>query len=53
MGKFSEQLQAGYQLHSLIEFMLGDGTQPGWLDKEISNLLLSRTAGAGEKSGPV
>jgi len=23
-----------YQSHSLIDFLLGDGMQPGWLDKQ-------------------
>ena len=29
-----KQLYVGYQTHSLIEFMIGDGARPGWLDKQ-------------------
>jgi hypothetical protein len=28
-----KHLLIGYQTHSLIEFLLGDDTQPGWLEK--------------------
>jgi hypothetical protein len=28
-----KQLVIGYQTHSLIEFLLGDDTRPGWLEK--------------------
>jgi hypothetical protein len=32
-----------YQTHSLIEFLLGDGIRPGWLDKQSHSRTLSRT----------
>jgi len=34
MEKTGRQTFAGYQMHSLIEFLLGDGTRPGWLEKQ-------------------
>ena len=41
---------AGYQTQSLIEFLLGDETRPGWLDRQSrgqsSNALVSRNEGA-------
>jgi hypothetical protein len=34
MEKTGRQTFAGYQMHSLIEFLLGDDTRPGWLETQ-------------------
>ena len=34
MEKMGRQTFVGYQTHSLIEFLLGDDTRPGWLEKQ-------------------
>ena len=35
MKAIGEQLYSRYQTHSLIEFLLGDGTRAGWLDRQF------------------
>jgi hypothetical protein len=53
METTGKKLYVGYQLHSLIEFLLGDGIRPGWLDHQPHSRLLSRTVGAGDKTNPI
>jgi hypothetical protein len=45
MENMSRQIFVGYQTHSLIEFLLGDETRPGWLEKH-SRSQSSSTDGA-------
>lgn len=44
METIGKQLHFGYQTHSLIEFLLGDGTRPGWLEKQSRARCLTTSA---------
>jgi hypothetical protein len=47
-----KQLYVGYQTRSLIEFLLGDGTRPGWLDMQSHSGSFSRMLAGRNQANP-